>query len=110
MSRLVRAACPGDIPGETVLVLGGRHGAVALHVFNQVPCVMALHSPEEVHGWTGQERCRYLEGPCWWLGSVTGTNLAVSLSIQGATGEEGDELTWSLMGDTYKLYLERGRW
>jgi hypothetical protein len=109
VSRLVRAVRLSDVPGETVLVLGGRHGAVALHVMRQVPCVMVLHSPEEAPDWTGPERCRYLEGPCWWLGSVTGTQLAESLSLQGATGEECDELTWKLMGDTYLLYLERGR-
>lgn len=109
MSRLVRDVRAGDVPGETVLVLGGAHGAVALHVFRETPVVMVLHSPEEIPEWNGPGPCSYLEGACWALDSVTGTNLAVSLSIQGATGEEDDELTWKLMDNTYLLYLERGR-
>lgn len=109
MSRLVRAVCPGNVSGETILVAGGVHGAVVLHVVFRVPIVVVLHSPQEVPGWDGPNRCTRLEGLCWALSSVAGTRLAESLSLQGATGEEDDELTWELMGDAYELYLERGR-
>jgi hypothetical protein len=110
VSRLARAVSKGDVPGETVLVLGGKHGAVALHVFREVPSVMVLHSPEETREpWTGPCPCRYLEGACWQLGGDVGASLAESLSLLGAMGREDDERTWKLMGDAYRYYLERGR-
>lgn len=108
VSRLVRDIRPYEGMDETLLVLGGMHGAVVLHLdAGGVPTRMILHSPQEMPAWSGPVKCMVMEVPCWCLGSVTGDELALGMAAQDATGN--DEPTWALMEEMYRLYLERGR-
>jgi len=106
MSRLVRAVDDSD-PSETVMVLGGEHGMVTLHVsLCGIPQAMVLHSPREFPGWTRAPRCERMEVQCWCLSSVTCEEmmeLLVRYSI------EGEEALWLLMENDYRLYLQGGR-
>lgn len=103
MTRLVRAVDPEEC-GETVMVLGGEHGLVALHMPGGIPDCMVLHAPFEVFGWVGPCTCRRLEGYCWSLSSITGPEL---LSTFPEGWEQlGEEHLWRLMEHSYGLYLE----
>jgi hypothetical protein len=97
VSRLAQAVREDD--GETVMILGGEHGAVTLHVsLCGVPQQEILHSPREFPGWAGPLPCRYMEMQCWWLCSV--------LLVQHALGRgTAEEMLWQMMEHSYRLYL-----
>lgn len=105
MTRLARLVDDSD-PAETVLVLGGEHGVVTLHVsLCGVPQAMVLHSPREVPGWVQTVRCCRMEMQCWCLTSVTEDELAGNLG--GALLPVDEPYLWGQMEDCYRLYLER---
>lgn len=107
MSALVRHV--QDDPEETVLVLGGEHGVVTLHVsLCGVPECMVLHSPCPFPAADGPNaRCRWMEMPCWYASSARGTELrGVMLAEDGSPCVMTD---WELMASVYALYLERRR-
>jgi hypothetical protein len=106
VTRLVRAVDDSD-EHETVMVLGGEHGVVTLHVsLCGIPQAEVLHSPREFRGWEGPGPCRRMEVPCWSLSSVTYGEMA-DLLAQYSVG--GEEALWRLMEDGYRLYLKGGR-
>lgn len=106
MGRLVRFVEPEEC-GETVMVLGGEHGLVTLHLPGGIPDCMVLHSPAEIPGWSGPNRCLQMECPCWCLSSITGPELRDAMPDGWqALGEKG---LWELMEDSYRLYLEGRR-
>lgn len=106
MTRLVRAVDDSD-ESETVMVLGGEHGVVTLHVsLCGIPQAMVLHSPREFRGWTKAVRCLRMEVPCWSLSSVTGGEMTELLAQYSISGEEA---LWRLMENDYSLYLRGGQ-
>ena len=106
MTRLVRAVDDSD-EHETVMVLGGEHGVVTLHVsLCGIPQEEVLHSPREFRGWTGPLPCTRMEMPCWSLSSITGEEMVELLARYSVEGEEG---LWLMMENAYNLYLRGGQ-
>jgi hypothetical protein len=94
-------------PAEAVMVLGGEHGVVTLHVsLCGIPQAQVLHSPREFPGWNGPLPCRRMEVPCWSLSSITGGEMAEVLVLYSAGGEDS---LWLMMENAYSLYLRGGR-
>jgi hypothetical protein len=94
-------------PGETVMVLGGEHGVVALHVsLCGVPQAMVLHSPREFRGWEQSFRCERMEVPCWSLSVRTAERM---VSLLARYSVEWEEALWQVMEDNYRLCLAGGR-
>lgn len=112
MTRLVRLTDDTD-PGESVMVLGGEHGVVTVHVsLCGTPQSLVLHSPREREGWDPALRpCSRMELPCWYLssarGSAGGNVLDAAMALMEAMPQEG--YLWALMQSCYVLYLEGGR-
>lgn len=106
MSWLARLVDDSD-PGETVMVLGGEHGVVTLHLsLCGVPQSMVLHSPAAFRGWDGPMRCSRMEMSCWCLSSITDEEMAGLLAEYSIGGEDA---LWALMENDYRLYLKGGR-
>lgn len=104
MSRLIRLVDESD-PSEDVMVLGGAHGVVTMHLPGGHPDVMVLHSPVEVYGWTGPRPCQWMETACWCLSSVRGSRLR---AVMPPGWEElGEKDLWAVMEHSYRLCLER---
>lgn len=108
MTRLARLVDDTD-PGESVMVLGGEHGVVTVHLsLCGVPQSLVLHSPREQEGWDLALRpCSRMEMPCWYLASTGGNVLDTAMALMTAMPEEG--YLWALMQSCYVLYLEGGR-
>lgn len=107
MTRLARLVDDSD-PSETVMLLGGEHGLVSLHLsLCGVPQAMVVHSPVARPGWTGPEPCHRLEMTCWCLSSVMGKRLLWAMEY--ARDTTGEEPLWDLMEKSYRLYLEEAR-
>jgi len=102
VTRLVRAVDDSE-ESETVMVLGGEHGVVTLHVsLCGIPQAEVLHSPREFRGWEGPHPCQRMEVPCWSLSSITGEEMTELLARYSIGGEES---LWLMMENAYRLYL-----
>lgn len=106
MSRLVRAVDDSD-EREEVMILGGEHGVVTLHLPGGHPDAMVLHSPVEHYGWAGPNQCERMELPCWCLSSIRGAELRAKMPE--GWDQLGEEGLWAVMEHSYRLYLEGTR-
>lgn len=103
MTRLARLVDEND-ESEDVMVLGGEHGVVTLHMPGGHPECMVLHSPAALPGFDGPHPCDRMEVPCWCMSSISGEELrAVLREVQGRAD---DRTLWTVMETCYRLYLE----